>query len=732
MSASVWVPVVEVCRFFANANSGVGKEKGNGTTWTETTVNAGNQLTLNSGRDTTLEGAQANAQKVVADIGRNLTLTSLQDSDRFDSKQTNISGGASVAIVGRGGSASLSVSQDKIKSNFNSVKEQTGLFAGKDGYQVTVGDHTQLNGSVIASTASADKNKLSTGTLSWTDIGNKADFSSQHQSVSGGTGGDAGSMFMGNMGSMLLVGANNNGHDSSTTNSAVSNGEITIRDKDQQQQDVASLSRDVEHANNALSPIFDKEKEQNRLRQAQLIGDIGNQAMDIIRTQGTIEAAKAQKDPQAVEDARQKLIKEGNTDPSKEQIATHITNTVMQQYGTGSDLQRAAQAVTAAIQGLAGGNIDQAIVGASAPYLAGVIKDSTGDNLEARIMAHALLGAVLAKSQQNSALAGAAGASIGELVASQLYPGKSSDQLTEAEKQKVSALSTLAGGLAGGLVGGSSADAIAGAQASKNAVENNYLSVEEASVKKTLTLKEREGTITPEEAQKLEDTKKLDKDRDATIQAACTVGNKAGVECGRLVAMAKQALVEYGDSVSYSLLYKDIYPEDSANVEAVLQGLDTESIIRDVAITAIVKESGLSRGEIESRYDLVMSLQAVTAALAGVYGVRSLAAEAPSTSKGIGSKVDGAKATSIEFLPKATRNSAGQIEANITQSSAIKTLESNGYRKTISQDGSVTVLTNGEKTYRFYPSSTSTGQPSASLTIEGVKKPTAKIRFSGE
>ncbi|WQG59376.1 hypothetical protein RHM66_09325 [Pseudomonas sp. RTB3] len=92
----------------------------------------------------------------------------------------------------------------------------------------------------------------------------------------------------------------------------------------------------------------------------------------------------------------------------------------------------------------------------------------------------------------------------------------------------------------------------------------------------------------------------------------------------------------------------------------------------------------------------------------------------------------GPKATSIEFLPKVTRNSAGQIEANITQGSAIKALESNGYKKTISQDGSVTVLTNGEKTYRFYPSSTSTGQPSASLTIDGVKKPTAKIRFSGE
>lgn len=92
----------------------------------------------------------------------------------------------------------------------------------------------------------------------------------------------------------------------------------------------------------------------------------------------------------------------------------------------------------------------------------------------------------------------------------------------------------------------------------------------------------------------------------------------------------------------------------------------------------------------------------------------------------------GPKATAIEFLPKATRNSAGQIEANITQGSAIKTLESSGYKKTISQDGTVTVLTNGKKTYRFYPSSTSTGQPSASLTIEGIKKPVTKIRFPGE
>ena len=89
-------------------------------------------------------------------------------------------------------------------------------------------------------------------------------------------------------------------------------------------------------------------------------------------------------------------------------------------------------------------------------------------------------------------------------------------------------------------------------------------------------------------------------------------------------------------------------------------------------------------------------------------------------------------ATGVAFLPKATRYSAGQIEVAISQGAAIKALESNGYRKTVSKDGTVTVLTNGSKTYRFYPSSTSTGQPSASLTVEGVKRPTTKIRFIGE
>ncbi len=77
-------------------------------------------------------------------------------------------------------------------------------------------------------------------------------------------------------------------------------------------QDIATLSHDVEHANNALSPIFNKEKEQKRLKQAQLIGEIGAQVMDIVRTEGEL---KAQKAAEAKGDATVERPKEG--DPAK-------------------------------------------------------------------------------------------------------------------------------------------------------------------------------------------------------------------------------------------------------------------------------------------------------------------------------------------------------------------------------------------------------------------------------
>ncbi|HID6657761.1 TPA: hemagglutinin repeat-containing protein [Escherichia coli] len=470
----------------ASANQGKGSEKGNGTTHTETTVDAGKQLTIISGRDTTLTGAQAGGETVKVDAGRHLTLTSEQDSDRYDSKQQNASAGGSIGTGSA--SASVSHSRDKMHSNYDSVQEQTGIFAGRGGFDVTTGQHTQLNGAVIASTATADKNRLDTGTLGFSDTENRADFKTEHQSAGLSTGGSVAGNFLGNMANNLLVGANHEGHADSTTQSAVSAGNITIRDTQSQKQDVADLNRDAAHANQTLSPIFDREKEQQRLQQAQLIGEIGNQVADIARTEGQIAGEKAKRDPAALNQARAELEAAGKPFTERD-VAQRAYNNGMAAsgFGTGGKYQQAIQAATAAVQGLAGGNLSAVLAGGAAPYLAEVVKTMTTDpvtgevNKAANVAAHAVVNAALAVAQGNNALAGAAGAATGEVVgmiATQMY-GKPVSELSEAEKQTVSTLATVAAGLAGGLVGDSGASAVAGAQSGKTTVENNFLTADQ-------------------------------------------------------------------------------------------------------------------------------------------------------------------------------------------------------------------------------------------------------------
>ncbi|MBH2958776.1 hemagglutinin repeat-containing protein [Serratia marcescens] len=465
----------------AGVNAGKGHENGNGLTHAETTLDAGSNLNLTSGRDTRLTGAQASGEKVTVDVGRDLTLQSQQDSDRYDAKQQNASAGGSFTFGSMTGSANVSASKDKLHSNFDSVKEQTGLFAGKGGYDVKVKEHTQLDGAVIASQADKEKNRLDTGTLGWTDIHNQADYSATHSGGSFSTGGPVGKELLTNTAGGMLSGANHSGHAEGTTKAGVSEGTLIVRDTGKQQQDVAQLNRDTEHANDgSISPIFNKEKEQKRLKQAQLIGEIGGQAMDVIRTQGDIAGLKAQKDPVALAQAREQLEKSGK--PTNDAaVMKQAYDNAMRQYGTGSDLQKAAQAVTGALTALAGNNLAGALASGASPYLATEIKKRVGeDNIAANAMAHAVLGAVTAQLNNQSAAAGGLGAGGGELaaryIAGQLFPGKTAEQLSESEKQQVSALSQLAAGLAGGLVTGDTAGAVTGGQAGKNAVENNALS----------------------------------------------------------------------------------------------------------------------------------------------------------------------------------------------------------------------------------------------------------------
>ena len=577
----------------AGVNAGKGHENGNGLTHAETTLDAGSNLKVTSGRDTRLTGAQASGEKVTVDVGRNLALESQQDSDRYDAKQQNASAGGSFTFGSMTGSVNVSASKDKLHSNFDSVKEQTGLFAGQGGYDVKVKKHTQLDGAVIASQADKEKNRLDTGTLGWTDIHNQADYSATHSGGSFSTGGPVDKDLLTNMAGGMLSGANHSGHAEGTTKAGVSEGTLIVRDTGKQQQDVAQLNRDTEHANaGSISPIFNKEKEQNRLKQVQLIGEIGGQAMDVIRTQGDIAGLKAQKDPAALAQAREQLEKSGK--PTNDAaVMQRAYDNAMRQYGTGSDLQKAAQAVTGALTALAGNNLAGALASGASPYLATEIKKLTTNPLTGEVdvaantMAHAVLGAVTAQLNNQSAAAGGLGAGGGELaaryIAGQLFPGKTAQQLSESEKQQVSALSQLAAGLAGGLATGDTAGAVTGGQAGKNAVENNSLSGDKA----------RESVKQAAESLKNQVREKLGEGTTSAIANAIINGladtGDAALGSADYAADAAMALASCAAGDSYcSKAMSDLAGKNQAVADTVtaLMQSETWSAVKDTLVQA--------------------------------------------------------------------------------------------------------------------------------------------------
>ena len=156
----------------AGGNLGKGKGQGENTTHRHTHIGSmAGKTTIRSGGDTTLKGAQLIGKGVQADT-RNLHIESVQDTETYQSKQQNA--GAQVT-VGYGFSASGSYSQSKVKADHASVTEQSGIYAGEDGYQIKVRDNTDLKGGIITSGKSAEdkgKNLFQTATLTASDIQN--------------------------------------------------------------------------------------------------------------------------------------------------------------------------------------------------------------------------------------------------------------------------------------------------------------------------------------------------------------------------------------------------------------------------------------------------------------------------------------------------------------------------------------------------------------------------------
>ncbi|WP_230490926.1 VENN motif pre-toxin domain-containing protein, partial [Serratia montpellierensis] len=257
-------------------------------------------------------------------------------------------------------------------------------------------------------------------------------------------------------------------------------------------------------------------------------------------------------------------------------------------YGTGSDLQKAAQAVTGALTALAGNNLAGALASGASPYLATEIKKRVGEeNIAANAMAHAVLGAVTAQLNNQSAAAGGLGAGGGELtaryIAGQLFPGKTAEQLSESEKQQVSALSQLAAGLAGGLATGDTAGAVTGGQAGKNAVENNSLSGDKA----------RESVKQAAESLKNQVREKLGEGTTSAIANAIINGladtGDAALGSADYAADAAMALASCAAGDSYcSKAMSDLAGKNQAVADTVtaLMQSETWSAVKDTLVQA--------------------------------------------------------------------------------------------------------------------------------------------------
>ncbi|MDQ5903914.1 MAG: Filamentous hemagglutinin N-terminal protein, partial [Pseudomonadota bacterium] len=180
----------------AGVSGGKAKADGQDVSHSNTHVEAGQTLTLESGGNTTMKGAVAKGEKVVADIGKDLLIESLQDTSTYDSQQKSLGVSVSLCIppfcVGAPSTGSVSASNSKVESDYASVTEQSAIRAGDKGFDVDVKGDTDLKGGAITGTQKAiddQRNQFKTGgELSLSDIENKAEYKAKSASVNVGTG----------------------------------------------------------------------------------------------------------------------------------------------------------------------------------------------------------------------------------------------------------------------------------------------------------------------------------------------------------------------------------------------------------------------------------------------------------------------------------------------------------------------------------------------------------------
>ena len=164
-------------------NYGKGYGNGDETTYVASHVGDSQSKTVvKAGGDVTLAGSQVKGKGVELDA-ENLKIESLQDKSSYRGKQMNAS--ASVT-VGYGFAAGGSFNKSKVNTDYASVNEQAGIFAGNDGYDINVKNKVSSIGGAIISSAPKEKNQMTAQDFEYSNIENYSNAKSSAMGLMGG------------------------------------------------------------------------------------------------------------------------------------------------------------------------------------------------------------------------------------------------------------------------------------------------------------------------------------------------------------------------------------------------------------------------------------------------------------------------------------------------------------------------------------------------------------------
>ena len=250
------------------ASYGKGKGQTEETTLTHTPsdITAKDTVSLSSGNDTLIRGGTVKGNKVTANAGR-MSIESEQDKKNY--KEKSKTSGLSISYTP--GSA-VTVSGGKGKTNtdstYESVTKQAGIYAGKEGYDIQVKNNTRLKGAIIDSKAPAEKNKLTTGTLTWENIDNKAEYKTKASGITVSTNAVSKLNPLG-LGYVPTIPVK--GKAGSITYAAIADSIITTTKEKTDKE----ISHDTENALNTLSEIFDKKKIEEKQEYVNILSQVG-------------------------------------------------------------------------------------------------------------------------------------------------------------------------------------------------------------------------------------------------------------------------------------------------------------------------------------------------------------------------------------------------------------------------------------------------------------------------